>query len=141
MRRLAASVLGFGLLVGACTAPAPASDSPESDAPPAAPAVMEPLAEDTMTGEAQPDMEPLADGPQAGDVKPDLDPLDRVEDTCGLDALKPHLGKNALDIPPEIVPDTARIIGPDTNVTMDYVPTRLNILTNEDGVIIGLKCG
>lgn len=136
MRGMVASVLGC--LVAACIGPAETPVPEEA----AAPAVMEPMAEDTLVVEdTTPDSEPLAESPQTGEVKPEMDPLDRVEDTCGLDALTPHVGKDVADIPPEIVPDTARIVGPDTNVTMDYVPTRLNILTDGEGTIIGLKCG
>lgn len=34
-----------------------------------------------------------------------------------------------------------RMIGPDTIVTMDYKPERLNIYTDEDGVVERVACG
>lgn len=119
MRR-AGLLLGIALLMTACSVPPPSDNTPEPA--PAAEA-------------------PELDADAGKRVSPSLDALDRVEDTCGLDALKPHLGKNIRDIPPESLPDNARILKPDTEVTLDYVPARLNILTNEDGRVIGLKCG
>ena len=109
--------LGVVLLVAACAAPQTVETVPESSAPAAE--VSEP----------------------GRNVKPEMDPLDRVEDTCGLDALKPYLGQQASDIPMEVLPERSRIVGPDTQVTMDYVPTRLNVLNDETGMVIGLKCG
>lgn len=34
-----------------------------------------------------------------------------------------------------------RIIGPDTMVTMDYVPERLNIHTDKNGRVLRISCG
>lgn len=70
-----------------------------------------------------------------------MDPLDGTDDTCGLDTMKPFLGKQASDIPADMLPEHARIVAPDSQVTMDYVPTRLNVLTDGNGRVIGLKCG
>ena len=118
MIRRAGLLAGIAFAISACAAPS----APDAPAEPEAAVVEAPEG-------------------AGSDVKPEMDGLDRVEDTCGLNAFKPFLGKTAADIPPELLPDTARIVGPDTNVTMDYVPTRVNILTNEDGTIIGMKCG
>ncbi|KCZ48381.1 I78 family peptidase inhibitor [Hyphomonas pacifica] len=74
-------------------------------------------------------------------VSPQMDPLDQVEDSCGMAALQAYIGQAASDIPEDELPEGARIVGPDTQVTMDYVPTRLNVLTDEDGLILSLKCG
>lgn len=74
-------------------------------------------------------------------VKPEMDVLDRVADTCGLAAFEPYLGQPAASIPAGELPERARIVGPDTQVTMDYVQVRLNVLTDEAGTVIGLKCG
>lgn len=109
--------LGVALLVAACSAPAPVETVPDASAPAA--------------GLSEP----------GRSVKSEMDALDRVEDTCGLDALKPYLGKQASDIPADVLPERSRIVGPDTQVTMDYVPTRVNVLTDEAGMVIGLKCG
>lgn len=119
MRR-AGLLLASALIVSACSVFTPSGE--EGETPPAA---------ETPAGDVEADKT----------VTPEWDAIDRVEETCGMDMLKPHLGRNILDVPPEIVPDTARILKPDSHVTMDYVPTRLNILTDEDGRVIGLKCG
>lgn len=49
-------------------------------------------------------------------------------------------GKNlaAVTIPSDL---DARVIGPDTIVTQDYVPSRLNIKVNGNGVVTDLTCG
>jgi len=109
--------LGVALLVAACAAPEPVETVADTSAPAAE--------------VSEPDHS----------VKPEMDILDRVEDTCGLDALKPYLGQQAGDIPADVLPERSRIVGPDTQVTMDYVPTRVNVLTDEAGMVIGLKCG
>lgn len=105
--------LAAAMLMSACMTPT--SDTPE----PAAPA----------QNEAE------------RDLKTEQDVLDRVQDTCGLDAMKPFLGKQATTIPAAELPEDARILAPDSMATMDYLAGRLNILTNEDGMVIGLKCG
>ena len=38
-------------------------------------------------------------------------------------------------------PAGVRVIGPDTVVTEDYVPTRLNVLVDGSGTITGFRCG
>ncbi|KCZ92782.1 hypothetical protein HJO_07502 [Hyphomonas johnsonii MHS-2] len=131
MKFVGGLLLGAVLMVSACTA-ADTSDDIPAAAPPVA---TEPAAAPVT---AQPEEAPMADDRE---VKTEMDALDRVNDTCGLDAFKPYLGKKAADIPPELVPDTARIVTPSSQVTMDYVASRVNILTKEDGTVIGLKCG
>mgnify|MGYP006274046667 CR=1 FL=1 len=74
-------------------------------------------------------------------VQPELDPLDRMGDACGMAPFRRYLGQAASDIPEDELPPRARIVGPDTQVTMDYAPRRLNILTDEAGTVIGFKCG
>ena len=123
---------GTVLLVAACGSETPAvtdpvetaaEDYPEDDLP-----------EQESTG--------IDEDETSGDlVSPEMDPVDRVEDTCGLGALQQYVGVNASEIPEDQLPEEARIVGPDTQVTMDYVPTRINVLTDGDGVVIGLKCG
>ncbi|MCA8900758.1 MAG: hypothetical protein KDA53_05855 [Hyphomonas sp.] len=108
-------------MVSACAAPA--NDVPPESAPETAPETAAPVEE----GDAA--------------VKPEWDALDRVDDTCGIEALKPFLGTAAADLPDGTLKPVDRVLGPDSQATMDYVPERLNVLTNFDGVIIGLKCG
>lgn len=38
-------------------------------------------------------------------------------------------------------PRRVRVIGPGDAVTMDHVPGRLNIETDEDGIVLRLRCG
>lgn len=39
------------------------------------------------------------------------------------------------------LPAPTRIIAPGTAVTMDYAPTRLNVMVNAQGTITDLRCG
>ncbi|CUH23684.1 Peptidase inhibitor I78 family protein [Jannaschia seosinensis] len=61
-------------------------------------------------------------------------------DECGADGYRGLVGANiaAVTLPAEL---NDRVIGPDTMVTMDYDPTRLNIRVDEDGRIVELYCG
>ena len=75
-------------------------------------------------------------------VQPEWDALDRVgADTCGMRVVRGFLGKPAADIPAERLPEIFRILAPTDQATMDYIQARLNVLTDEDGMIIGFKCG
>lgn len=75
-------------------------------------------------------------------VQPEWDALDRVgADTCGMRVVRGFLGRQASEIPPERLPEVFRILAPTDQATMDYIQTRLNILTDEDGMVIGFKCG
>jgi hypothetical protein len=38
-------------------------------------------------------------------------------------------------------PVGVRTVGPDTIITEDFVPARLNVLIDARGVIIGFRCG
>ncbi len=66
-------------------------------------------------------------------------PVDET-DPCGAQGHTALLGSNiaAVTLPADL---NDRVVGPDTVVTTDYVPGRLNIETNADGMIIGLSCG
>ncbi|GIT92753.1 hypothetical protein JANAI62_30100 [Jannaschia pagri] len=61
-------------------------------------------------------------------------------DACGASEYASLVGANiaAVSLPAEV---NDRVIGPDTIVTQDYVPTRLNIRTDAQGVILALDCG
>ncbi|MEZ5999026.1 MAG: I78 family peptidase inhibitor [Hyphomonas sp.] len=117
MKGAVACLAVLACMAAACAAPA-------NDVPPAA--------------------EPEAAAPAGeGDkiVSPEWDALDRVEDSCGIEGLKPYLGKPAADLPDGLLKPRDRVLGPTSQATMDYSPERLNVLTNADGIIIGLKCG
>jgi hypothetical protein len=117
--------LGVALFAAACS-PAPKS-TPEADPVEVTPEVAEPEVVETPEAEVT--------------VQPEMDAVDRVEDTCGLAGLEQFVGQNVLDIDGTLVPEGLRVVGPDTQVTMDYVPTRANMLTDDEGTVIGLKCG
>lgn len=62
------------------------------------------------------------------------------DDACGADAYAGLIGSNiaAVTLPADL---NHRVLGPNDAATMDFVPDRLNIETDADGVIIGLRCG
>jgi len=63
-----------------------------------------------------------------------------AEDLCGAAGYQSLLGTNAAAVSlPADLPH--RILGPNDAATMDYRPDRLNIMTDESGVIIEVKCG
>jgi hypothetical protein len=68
------------------------------------------------------------------------DEMSDGEDTCGRSGYESLIGTNiaAVTLPAEL---NHRVLGPDDAGTMDFVPERLNIRTDEDGVIVGLDCG
>ena len=61
-------------------------------------------------------------------------------DPCGAQGHTSLLGSNfaAVTLPANL---NDRVVGPGTVVTQDYDPSRLNIETTADGMIIGLSCG
>lgn len=58
-------------------------------------------------------------------------------DICGARPYRARIGQplNAAEIP-----SGARVIGPDTVVTEDFRASRLNIITDANGVITALQC-
>ena len=124
------------VLLAACGTPSETTD-PEPPAgeldvapDPAAPPVEGDASVPVETG---PDNEAL--------VQPEWDALDRVQDSCGLAVVRGFLGRMAPDIPEDRLPEQFRILAPTDQATMDYVPRRLNVLTDEEGTVIGFKCG
>ena len=61
-------------------------------------------------------------------------------DACGASGYQSFVGTNiaAITLPAEL---NHRIIGPGDAYTQDYSPSRLNIFTDENGVIIEVRCG
>jgi hypothetical protein len=59
---------------------------------------------------------------------------------CRADEFRSLVGSNvaAISLPAGL---NHRILGPDDAATMDYSPSRLNILTDRDGVVTEVKCG
>lgn len=70
---------------------------------------------------------------------PATDPA--MADTCNMAQYAALVGKPATDpgVPAEST--TVRHIRPDTQVTMDMQPARLNVEINAEGNITGMRCG
>lgn len=62
------------------------------------------------------------------------------EVTCPADGYQGFVGKNiaAVIYPSDL---KVRVLQPDTVVTMEYVPDRMNIHVDDDGVITKIICG
>jgi hypothetical protein len=63
-----------------------------------------------------------------------------AQDTCGAAAHQALIGTPASGIDLASFPTGTRIITPETMVTQDFVPTRLNITTGTDGNVASLNC-
>jgi hypothetical protein len=116
--RLLIGALAIGALV-ACAPKQPAA---------AEPGVVE---DQAGTGEVS--------SPAAGPVTAP-EPASADEDACGASQYQSLIGTNAAAVTlPADLPH--RILGPNDAATMDYSPGRLNIMTDDNGVIIEVKCG
>ncbi|UZD91773.1 I78 family peptidase inhibitor [Cognatishimia activa] len=51
------------------------------------------------------------------------------------------MGMNAADIDPDLLPEKTRIVKPGMMVTMDHIPTRFNLIVDDDGAITRWYCG
>ncbi len=69
---------------------------------------------------------------------PTAEPVDLS--TCGGEAYLPLVGRNVAAV---TLPEGRglRVIGPDDSVTMDFSPSRLNIVYDELGIITRVYCG
>jgi hypothetical protein len=63
-----------------------------------------------------------------------------AQDTCGASAHQALIGTPASAIDLATYPAGTRIITPETMVTQDFVPTRLNITVGTDGNVASLNC-
>jgi hypothetical protein len=63
-----------------------------------------------------------------------------AQDTCGAAAHQALIGTQASAIDLATLPAGTRIVTPETMVTQDFVPTRLNITTGTDGNVASLNC-
>lgn len=66
------------------------------------------------------------------------DPGASDPDTCGARQFTTMIGT---PIAAATFPVGVRTVGPDTIITEDFVPARLNVLIDARGVIIGFRCG
>lgn len=62
------------------------------------------------------------------------------EDTCGANGFQPAVGRDIRNV---TVPAdrSVRVIGPDTAVTLDHRPDRLNFDVDKNGKVLGVHCG
>jgi hypothetical protein len=60
-----------------------------------------------------------------------------ARNTCGARAHRDKIGTPVADMQ---VPASARVIAPGTAVTDDFRSNRLNIITDENGVVTALQC-
>ncbi len=63
-----------------------------------------------------------------------------AQDTCGAAAHLALVGTSASAIDLATLPAGTRIVTPETMVTQDFVPARLNITTSTDGDVASLNC-
>jgi len=61
--------------------------------------------------------------------------------SCSADAVQSLIGSNIASVDTRPLAKTVRIIPPNSAVTMDYNPQRLNIETDARGVIVRMSCG
>ncbi len=63
-----------------------------------------------------------------------------AQDTCGASRFLHLVGARADAIDRATLPQRTRIITPDTMVTQDFVPARLNIMVGTDGIVGSINC-
>ena len=63
------------------------------------------------------------------------------DDPCGAAQLQHLVGEPAAEHEFGAKDQQVRVIPPGLSVTMDYVPERLNVETDEDGIITRIYCG
>ncbi len=64
-----------------------------------------------------------------------------ITGTCGMEDLQHYVGQPRLNVPHGAMPDTYRVVGPNSVVTMDFRPDRLTIRVNESDVVESMACG
>ena len=84
----------------------------------------------------------IACSPQqpTGDPPPETAEEATRQDICGASAFEFLLGAPAAQIDQTTLPVGARIITPETMVTEDFRPERLNIIVDMDGNVSSLSC-
>lgn len=63
-----------------------------------------------------------------------------AQDICGASAFTYLVGAPASGIDQTTLPELVRIITPETMVTEDFRPERLNIIVGADGIVGSLAC-
>lgn len=78
--------------------------------------------------------------PQPAEPPPETAEEATLQDVCGASAFDYLLGSPADGIDRTTLPEGARIITPETMVTEDFRPERLNIITDMEGNVSQLRC-
>lgn len=60
---------------------------------------------------------------------------------CAAEAFRHHVGQPLAGLDIATLPEPYRIIGPDTAVTLDHRPDRLNVTHDDKRVITNISCG
>ena len=71
----------------------------------------------------------------------DTTPVPAGEDACGASALQDLVNQPADRLASMRFVATMRVVRPNSAVTMDYSPERINIAVDSRGVITGVTCG
>jgi hypothetical protein len=82
---------------------------------------------------------PPPEEPVAGTPAPQTAAEATAQDTCGGSSYASMVGSNvaAITLPADL---NHRIIAPDTMVTQDFNPERINFITDANGVITSIEC-
>ena len=91
------------------------------------------------TGCTSPSTPPTAESAAPGDPTPGTAVEATAQDTCNAARFSDLIGSNIDEVTIEQGPDV-RVVSPDSMVTQDFRPDRLNILVDEDGQITSLEC-
>jgi hypothetical protein len=88
----------------------------------------------TPPAETPPPEQPVAEQPA-----PQTAAEATAQDTCGAAQYRDLVGQNfaAVSLP---VGNNIRIIQPDSMVTQDFSPTRINMIVGADGIITAFEC-
>lgn len=76
-------------------------------------------------------------------AEPDYPVIDRTGEgrECAAEQYQVLVGQRVSEVHTDSLPSPRRIYAHGDPVTMDYRPDRLNIVTDEQGVIIAVRCG
>jgi hypothetical protein len=84
----------------------------------------------------------VAQMPPMDDLEPVLPVLPQPdEDTCNANNFANRIGQPATSLETALILDRVRIIRPDTMVTMDFAPSRINFYIDENETITRIACG
>ena len=80
--------------------------------------------------------------PALQDTTPVANPLPKgLDDTCGAVRYHTLLNQDATNLERILILGQVRVIRPDTIVTQDYRPERMNFYVGASGKIIQISCG